>query len=570
MASFPNSLTDYERGLMSKGIPELTLKDVSVVNQHVPLLKEGTPEGDAPVDKELPNGKQFKGPAWRWEREVLRLDYLAGWDRMLGTVSDIEGGPGGVVGFGLDGPRGAAALAKTFDEPLNSLDPHNPLNEQRVHNEAVNPFIYGEPTQLAAAPPAVEPSHVGAPVAGPTPEQRGEGTALRGGATKEPPPASDEHATDEARGLRNRLGVAPPSVQPPRQTPSKVRSTPGLVERQRRPAGPVSPSPSRRYKGSIEGPLQVLPSKRRMFTQKRTTRPEPLPQKLGPAVKAPPSRAVRPNTANSKVSRNDRSRPKPLPGGTSIAGTAVRRKGLNDRGVPDAAVSKGEPLVTAKFQGNGKSNSSKADSLPKSKETGAQQERRLLKEDRAIGRPKNSPTYHAYEGKTHGSFSEWFGRLRKHVDANLSGSPDAPRFNDAALGENSQRFIDRHPNLKSAWEKESLKIDTQLKEIQSQKAAAAGDQAAIRRLEKIEAAVEKRRAELTDFENGNAGAKRPDLIEVFFRNRRALVTDITQRSGDPLHNFKTQFYVELVKELLGWSEVDGVNFNNVYDQNITP
>jgi hypothetical protein len=567
------SQTDYLRGLTNRGIPELTLKDVSVVNQYIPHLRAGTPEGDALVVGDLPNGKEFTGPAWRWEQETLRLEYLAGWDRMLATVGDLEGGPGGTLGFGLamafglDRARGAAVGA-LVDPFINNLDPRNPLNEQRVHNEPVNPFIYGEPTHLAAPSSEVEPSHVGTPAAGPAPESRKQGTRRRADTTKEPPPTSDAHVADQARGLRNRLGVAPPDVQPPPQTPSKVRSSPGLVQRQRRPSGPVSPSFSRGYRGSIEGPLQVLPSKRRVFSQERTTRPEPLPPAVVPAVKAPPNRTVRPNTTRSKVKVTDRSRNGPLLGAASTTGKAVSRKGLDDRGVPVAAVSKGEPLVTAKIQGKGKGNSSKSDVPPK--ETGAQQERRLLKEDRASGRPKNSPTYHAYEGKNRGSFSEWFGRLQKHVAANLTGSRDAPRFNDAALGENTQRFIDRHPNLKSAWERMNLKIDTQLKEIQSQKAAATVDQAAIRRLERIEAAVEKRRAELTDFENGDAGAKRPDLIEVFFHDRRALVTDLTQRSGDPLHNFKTQFYVELIKELLGWSEVYGVNFNNVYDQNITP
>jgi hypothetical protein len=287
-------------------------------------------------------------------------------------------------------------------------------------------------------------------------------------------------------------------------------------------------------------------------------------------VKAPPSRTVRPSTTRSKVKTTNRSPTKPLQGAASTAGKAVKSKGLDDRAVPVAAVPKGERLLAAKIQGEKKGNSSKSDLPPKGKETGEQQERRLLKEDRASGRPKNSPTYHAYEGKKRGSFSEWFRRMQEHVDANLSGSRDAPRFNDAALAENTHRFIDRHPNLKAAWEKMNLKVDTQLKEIQSQKAAAAGDRAAIQRLNEIEKAVEKRRTELTVFENGDAGAKRPDLIETFFHDRRALVTDITQRGGDPLHNFKTQFYVELVKELLGWSEVYGVNFNNVYDQNITP
>ena len=271
MASVPNPLTDYERGLMNRGIPELTLKDVSVVNQYVPHLMAGTPEGDAPTI-----GKDFQGPAWLWEQVKARREYLAEWDRMLGTVSDIEGGPGGVVGFALDGARGAAAGAKLIDEPINSLDPHNPLN------------IHEGSTHL---PSEVETSHVGAPVAGPAPESRREGSERRGAdTTNEPPPASGTRASDEMRGLQNRLGVAPSDVQPP--PPSKVKSSPGLAERQRRPGRPLSPSPSRGYIGSIEGPLRVLPSKRQVST---ATRPKLLPPAVIPAMKAPPNRTTRPN-----------------------------------------------------------------------------------------------------------------------------------------------------------------------------------------------------------------------------------------------------------------------------------
>jgi len=333
MASVPNPLTDYERGLINRGVPELTLKDVSAINQYVPHLRAGTPEGDALVDKELPNGKQFKGPAWQWEQEVQRLEYLAGWDRMLVTTGDIEGGLGGVVGFALDGARGAAAGAKLVDEPINSLDPHDPLNRKGGVNAPEN-YVHGAPTHesYSSSSPPVGEKHIQMPSA-----QRG------AHAPKEPPPTSDVHAADEVRGLQNRLGVAPPGVQSPKQRPSKVRIPPGLVERQRRPVGPVSPSPSRGYRGSIEGPLLVLPSKRRVFTQERTTRLAPLPPAVVPAVKAPPNRTVRPNTTRSKVKRTDRPRNEPSLGAASTTGKAVRGKGLDDRGVPVATALKGEP-----------------------------------------------------------------------------------------------------------------------------------------------------------------------------------------------------------------------------------
>ena len=41
-------------------------------------------------------------------------------------------------------------------------------------------------------------------------------------------------------------------------------------------------------------------------------------------------------------------------------------------------------------------------------------------------------------------------------------------------------------------------------------------------------------------------------------------------SGDALHNFTTSFHIEVLKDMLGWKDVNGVNFNTVYDQNVVP
>ncbi len=204
------------------------------------------------------------------------------------------------------------------------------------------------------------------------------------------------------------------------------------------------------------------------------------------------------------------------------------------------------------------------------KESGEQQERRLLREDRASGRAANSATYHVYEGGKQGSFSQWLSNLQNHIKKTFQEQVNQPALNDKPLGENTYSFIQKYPNLKAAWKKMNLGIDTQLKSIQTQKFAAEGDQVRIRELLNIEKKLEAQRAELAEFEAGNVGNKRPDLVELFFAERRAIVTDITQRTGDPLHNFKTAFYIEVLKAILGWSDVNGVNFNTVYDQNITP
>jgi hypothetical protein len=206
------------------------------------------------------------------------------------------------------------------------------------------------------------------------------------------------------------------------------------------------------------------------------------------------------------------------------------------------------------------------------KETGTQQERRLLREDqsRAGGRPPNGPTYHAYEGRATGSFNEWISRLQKHMDSIMQDNPNRPKLNTSPLGENADSFINRHPNLKAQWDRLNLPIDEEIARLNSQRAAAAGDKVRIKELDRLISNLEKSRFELNDFEANTMGKKRPDLVELFFERQRAVVTDITQRTGDPFHNFKTQAYVELLKEVLQWDDVNGVNFNTPFDQNVTP
>jgi len=216
------------------------------------------------------------------------------------------------------------------------------------------------------------------------------------------------------------------------------------------------------------------------------------------------------------------------------------------------------------------------------KETGNQQEKRLFAEDRAGGRPAQSDEYHAYEGKTSGSFRQWAQRLQSHINRAFRGGANQPQLDTARLAkrapegapptaaEGTAAFIERHPQLRAGFDKLRLSIDSQLVELQTKRSAAKGDRAALRSLGNVEKEVVARRDELSRIERGLIGDLRPDLVEVFFSEQRAIVTDITQKTGDPLHNFKTALYVEIVKGVLGWTDVHGVNFNNVFDQNVTP
>jgi hypothetical protein len=89
-------------------------------------------------------------------------------------------------------------------------------------------------------------------------------------------------------------------------------------------------------------------------------------------------------------------------------------------------------------------------------------------------------------------------------------------------------------------------------------------------LESEQAAIDKRIQKLLDFGKGKVGDKRPDLVELFFPRRRGVVTDVTEVPGDPLHNFKTRFYIEVLKALTGWGDVEGIDFKDVNENTPFP
>jgi hypothetical protein len=49
-----------------------------------------------------------------------------------------------------------------------------------------------------------------------------------------------------------------------------------------------------------------------------------------------------------------------------------------------------------------------------------------------------------------------------------------------------------------------------------------------------------------------------------------VVTDVTEVPGDPLHNFKTRFYIEVLKALTGWGDVEGIDFKDVNENTPFP
>ena len=70
------------------------------------------------------------------------------------------------------------------------------------------------------------------------------------------------------------------------------------------------------------------------------------------------------------------------------------------------------------------------------------------------------------------------------------------------------------------------------------------------------------------------GKEAPDLVEVHLDKNGISsvdVTDITQIPFDPSHNFKTRFYVEVMKRVTGTTNVHGLEWKSIYEiKSVTP
>jgi hypothetical protein len=204
-------------------------------------------------------------------------------------------------------------------------------------------------------------------------------------------------------------------------------------------------------------------------------------------------------------------------------------------------------------------------------ETGREKERRELREDRP-SRPQRGSEYFDYEGGDRGSFQAFVRQLRTHIDQLVRAGERDPvpdlKNADAVLDQDAEGFIRSRSVLNRIWDGWSQRLARQLLDLDANIRASRGDQARINDLTRRYKDIERTKAELDEFGRGKVGDKRPDLLELFFRNQRGEVTDITQRPKDPVHNFKTLFYVEVIKTLTGWSNVAGREYSSPTAQEV--
>jgi hypothetical protein len=244
----------------------------------------------------LPNGETIVGTPWEIYQQKAKLGYLKSWERMLGTLSNIEGGVGGTVGYALGGERGAETGARLFDDWANALG-RLPESSRGTEARATGTAEY----QHGA--PLVEDAQrlvLKEPIAPPTaldPRLRQEPAAAPNRKPVEPPPVTRDWKPPEyAREEPNRKPPSPPPESLERKPPAKeppTIPTRGIANRfgeENKPRDPALPVVPLR---SIDLPLEVLPLKN------STPRKAPAKaKKLAPAtVGAPP--AQQSNTAQA-------------------------------------------------------------------------------------------------------------------------------------------------------------------------------------------------------------------------------------------------------------------------------
>ncbi|TKB88289.1 MAG: hypothetical protein E8D43_00050 [Nitrospira sp.] len=210
-----------------------------------------------------------------------------------------------------------------------------------------------------------------------------------------------------------------------------------------------------------------------------------------------------------------------------------------------------------------KTKTATAEHAPKNRLSGMAQEKQV-KRVYTKQRSPNSPDYHYFE---EGNFKDFVQSMEDHATQMRPGS--SVTLNKEVLTESRLAFIQRTKLNDSAWMKKYNQLQKDLQAVNETLSGIRGDKKAVEGLWRRKSSIERLVEEWNHWLMGEVGTTKPDMIERFFSDKWPdQVVDITQRPFDPPHNFKTEFYVEVVKELTGKSNVIGRDIDTVVRQKI--
>jgi hypothetical protein len=198
---------------------------------------------------------------------------------------------------------------------------------------------------------------------------------------------------------------------------------------------------------------------------------------------------------------------------------------------------------------------------PRAGETGAQYERRVFRETPLAPASK---TYRGWRGGTNGSLKTWWNSVKGRFGA------DAQARAKRVLAMSANEFVAKlgSKQLQSLWaqrqkirDKTAKDLAEELKRLSEAPKGSAEHRQASSRVDELT----KRQDEINSAESRAIGELRPDQIELFFEEMRALVTDITLKLHDPWHELKSVVYREAVREITGY-HVDAIEFRTALQQ----
>jgi hypothetical protein len=183
--------------------------------------------------------------------------------------------------------------------------------------------------------------------------------------------------------------------------------------------------------------------------------------------------------------------------------------------------------------------------------TGTQFEKAELAADRPQ-RPPKGAKYFDYESGTRGSFRSFGNRIKAHFGRLVKGGnlAERPAINEKVGSINTEEFIRSKPSLRQRWQGWEQDYVKKMNAIRDADPAGHFDNP---RFKKLSGFVE----ELRELGAGEIGEKRPDLVEVYPDQQRIEVTDLTLKFGDEFHRFKTELYVEYLRDMFPDFTVSG-------------
>ncbi|MCB0851237.1 MAG: hypothetical protein KDD63_03265 [Bacteroidetes bacterium] len=185
-------------------------------------------------------------------------------------------------------------------------------------------------------------------------------------------------------------------------------------------------------------------------------------------------------------------------------------------------------------------------------ETGIQMEKRLINEHEAFGESVKGSRI-MYKGGGRRSLNTFYREMKK---ARKSGARLPEKFQTEVLEMTTIEFIRSNTRLKRIYQalgKNKLveEMDARIKNLQRHQSSYPIKSKEFEQLQKQIKEARKELDEVVNWEWGLVKIKRPDLVEVFPKTKEVVVTDITKIPVNKWHNFKTQFYAEVIKEIFG-------------------